>query len=102
MVDRCICCGEPVPEGRKVCRKCNAVIEGKRLRDYAEIHLLGEQASAIKDVLRERCRQDLKWGRQNHALSKWMEMCRESWRRKMDWKEAAKGGFIPSTDEIEV
>lgn len=33
---------------------------------------------------------------------KWMEMCRGSWRRKMDWKEAAKGGFIPSTDEIEV
>lgn len=71
MVDRCICCGEPIPEGRQVCRKCNTVIEGKNFRDFAKMHLFGEQASAIKEVLRERFRQDLKWGRQDHALERW-------------------------------
>lgn len=28
--ERCVCCGEPIPEGRQVCPMCEAMINNKR------------------------------------------------------------------------
>lgn len=33
MVDRCICCGEVIPEGRQVCPKCEGKTDRKRIFD---------------------------------------------------------------------
>ena len=41
-VDRCICCGNPVPEGQMVCEECKIKPLRKTNGNYFEIHRLTE------------------------------------------------------------
>ena len=37
MCDRCVCCGEIIPEGRQVCPKCEKMANEKRLIDAHDL-----------------------------------------------------------------
>lgn len=55
MVDRCVCCGKEIPEGRQVCRGCEI-----------EYHIVEEEQSIIVAKMQIR----RKWG--NPILKKWL------------------------------
>ena len=59
MVDRCICCGEIIPEGRQVCLKCGASQKSGRLcpvcREFKPLSEYGKRLRRGKNIGQAYC-----------------------------------------------
>lgn len=67
MEDRCVICGEVIPEGRQVCLKCERMSDNEILKAYAKT----ATAEAIKEFaerLKERKYQSIEWSHGGHPF----------------------------------
>lgn len=67
MDDKCICCGEYVPEGRQVCSQC----EGRSIKDSGERTMF--KTGAVRDMHQGKGRYDLLPWEAIHELAKHCE-----------------------------